>query len=272
VRARAAATRAPRVWSLDGKAPGAFWEVLRAISVGEIRERRKLTPVGIAKWMLEPLSYMLVYFLVLGGFFEQPHHAYPLFLLCALVPWRYFTGAVLGAMSIVERNAAIISNRLFPREVLPLVLVMVEGATFLLALSLFVPLLVYYGIFPGAALLWLPVVIGVLAALCAAGGYVSAVFGVRFPDVRPAAQNLIRLGFFASAGLVQPSDAPSRALEMVLRANPLTGVFESFRAIFLRAEAPQATDLLYPLAIAVVLFMIGLPLYRRAQLSFAKRI
>jgi lipopolysaccharide transport system permease protein len=174
-------------------------------------------------------------------------------------------------MSIVEKNAAIISNRVFPREVLPLVLIVVEGTTFMLALSLFVPLLAYYNVFPGASLLWLPVVIAVLVALCAATAFVSAVFGVRFPDVRPAAQNLIRLGFFASAGLVQPSDAPSRALEMVLRANPLSGVFESFRAIFLRAEAPQVTDLLYPLAIAIVVMIIGLPLYRQAQVSFAKR-
>jgi ABC-type polysaccharide/polyol phosphate export permease len=265
-------TPTSRIWAPAGGARDAFWEVLRAISVGEIRERRRLTAAGIAKWMLEPLSYMLVYFLVLGGFFVQPQHAYPLFLLCALVPWRYFTGVVLGSMSIVERNSAIISNRLFPREVLPLVLIMVEGATFLLALSLFVPLLVYYGIFPGVALLWLPVAIAVLVALCAGASYVSAVFGLRFPDVRPAAQNLIRLGFFASAGLVRPSDAPSESLEIVLQANPLTGVFESFRAIFLRADAPQAADLLYPLAIAILLFVIGVPLYRRAQASFAKLI
>lgn len=249
-----------------------FWEILAALSLSEIRESRELTVIGIAKWMIEPLSFMAVYVFFLGSFLGKNTAAYPLFLLCALVPWRFFTGTVLGSMLIVERNAAIITNFIFPRHVLPLVLIVVEGATFLLALLLFVPLLLYYRIFPGVALVWLPAAVVVLVTLCIGTSYLAAVFGLRFPSLRPAAQNLIRLGFFASAGLFRPIDAPHSLLRTVLEANPLSGIFESFRAVILRGQAPAMGDLLYPFAVGLALLAVGVRIYNHVQRDFAKRV
>jgi ABC-type polysaccharide/polyol phosphate export permease len=50
----------------------------------------------------------------------------------------------------------------------------------------------------------------------------------------------------------------------------LTGLFESYRSIFLYGEAPAAWHLLYPLAIAAALLAIFVPIYRTEQYQFAK--
>ena len=54
--------------------------------------------------------------------------------------------------------------------------------------------------------------------------------------------------------------------------NPLTGLFEFYRHAVLYGDSPPAWQVLYPLAIAVLLFAVGLPLYRREQSSLAKLV
>ena len=62
-----------------------------------------------------------------------------------------------------------------------------------------------------------------------------------------------------------------RAEELV-KLNPLTGLFELFRSIVLRGEAPRLWELAFPLAWSAVLLLVALPLYVREQHQFAKVI
>jgi ABC-type polysaccharide/polyol phosphate export permease len=55
-----------------------------------------------------------------------------------------------------------------------------------------------------------------------------------------------------------------------LRLNPLTGLFEAYRAIFLTGRAPAAWELLYPALIGAVMLVVLVPLYRIEQRQFAK--
>jgi ABC-type polysaccharide/polyol phosphate export permease len=75
--------------------------------------------------------------------------------------------------------------------------------------------------------------------------------------------------FFIGPGLV-PLSETSEGIRNVLKLNPLTGLFESYRDVFLTGEAPAAWQLLYPLAIGTVILGVFVPLYRAEQQQFAK--
>jgi ABC-type polysaccharide/polyol phosphate export permease len=75
--------------------------------------------------------------------------------------------------------------------------------------------------------------------------------------------------FFLGPGLVPLSAASARASE-ILRFNPLSGMFESYRSVFLDGHAPAAWELLYPLAIATLILLVFVPLYSSEQTQFAK--
>lgn len=246
--------------------------VIGALASARLKQSRDVSVVGILKWLLEPLSYMAVYFVLVAVFLDRPSFAYPLFLLCALVPWRYFTGVVGGSMALVSAHAAVITNRAFPRDVLPLVLVATEGANLLVALTLFAPMMAWYGIAPRPSMLWVPALIAILAVLSAGPAYLGGVFGLYFPEYRPLVQNLIRMGFFVSTGLVSLRHVPAGRLTTVLRLNPLSGVFDSFRAVVIDGRAPLPFDLLYPLAVGGFLLAVGVPLYRWREREFAKEV
>jgi len=65
------------------------------------------------------------------------------------------------------------------------------------------------------------------------------------------------------------SEIPGRTGELV-RLNPLTGIFESYRDVLLFQQRPAAWELLYPLLVGLVLLAVFIPLYGREQQHFAK--
>jgi lipopolysaccharide transport system permease protein len=126
-----------------------------------------------------------------------------------------------------------------------------------------------YAIAPTAAILWLPAVVAVNVALAIACAYPAALIGLWFRDLRPFVVSFARTMFFLAPGLVPLSEVGGRAHEL-LRINPLTGLFEGYRAVLLDGRAPAAWHLLFPLAAAVALLALFVPVYRREQRQFAK--
>ncbi len=249
-----------------------WWDVLLAITQAEIREDRDLTFVGFLKWLLEPITYMATYVLLVGVMLRRGAPDYPLFVFCAVLPWQLFQSVVPGSMGLVSGFSGVIGNRAFPRGVLPASLLLKELTTFVLGLVLFVPLMIIFGVAPTWSLLWMPVIVAVLALLCIGPAHVAAVFGVYFPDFRSVVSNLFRVGFLASTALVRPRLVPGKNLPRILKANPLSGIFTSFRRVVLHGQAPRRFDLIYPSVLGAVLLVIGVAVYRWRQDQFAKEL
>jgi ABC-type polysaccharide/polyol phosphate export permease len=56
----------------------------------------------------------------------------------------------------------------------------------------------------------------------------------------------------------------------VVKINPLTGLFEAYRAVLQYGTAPEWWMIAYPLAFAAALAAIFVPLYRREEPHLAK--
>jgi ABC-type polysaccharide/polyol phosphate export permease len=217
------------------------------------------------------------YFILVVTVLGRTEPAYLLFLLCALLPFRYFSGVVSGSLNLVKRHSSILINRSFPRAVLPLVTVASEGLSFMVSLGLLGPLMAYYIVRgdtspPSLALVWLPLIVAVLGVLTAGASYIAAVFGLYFPDFRSVVQSVIRVLFFMSTGLVRFRRVPGEELPQLLKANPLSGIFDSVRSVIIAGEAPAPRDVLYPLAVGVILLVAGWSMYRWRAPHFAKEV
>ncbi len=250
------------------------YDVVVALTVAEIRASRDITIGGLLKWMLEPVSYMFVYFVLVASILIRAQFggAYPLFLLCALIPFRFFTGAVNGSMGLIQRFSSVVANIPLPKSLLPLVHLTVEAANLLVALLLFIPMVVIFDTDVWPSILWLPVILISLVLLTAGPTYLGTLFGLYYPDLRGVAQNLIRAAFFVSTGLVAMKVVPGDELRLLIRANPLSGVFDSFRSVFLHGTTPDLFDLVYPPFVGLVLLTIALPLFRAREARIPKEV
>lgn len=244
-------------------------DILIALTQSDLRARYGRGPLRLLKWLLDPFALVGVYLLLVVVVLDRPGSAPGLSLACAVIPFQLLMMSVIASMSAIKLRKPIILNMGFRRSLIPLSSVMTETVAFGASLFLLVLMMAAYRVEPTFALLWLPLVLFVNIAFAVACAYPGALFGLWFPDLRVFAISFVRTLFFLAPGLVALAEIPDGAAGIV-RFNPLTGLFESYRSVFLYGEAPTAWHLLYPLAIAAALLAVFVPIYRTEQYQFAK--
>ena len=221
------------------------------------------------KWLLDPFALVGVYLVLVTLLLDRGGPAPGLSLACAVVPFQLLMMTVINSLGGLEIRRSIITNMAFPRALLPVASALTESMAFGASLLLLALMMIVYGIAPTAAILWLPLVVVTNLALAVALAYPASLAGVWIRDLRAFIISFVRTLFFLAPGLVALEQITGEANDLV-RLNPLTGLFEAYRAVLLYGEAPAAWELLYPLAIALAIAAVFVPIYRREQASFPK--
>jgi ABC-type polysaccharide/polyol phosphate export permease len=135
-------------------------ELIWQLVMRELKARYKNSVLGFLWSLLNPLGMMLVFTVVFTILMPNNQiEKFPLFLLCGLLPWEYFSAGVMVGTSSIVSNGNLVKKVYFPREALPISSVLANLINFLLAmLVLFGALIVFRARF--SPYLWLlPVVI-----------------------------------------------------------------------------------------------------------------
>lgn len=259
-----APTRA--TWPARGRA---VLEVLWTLTESDLRLRYGRGPWLILRWLFDPFALVGVYLLLVTVVLDRPGRAPGLSLACAVVPFQLVMLSVTNAMGAVTLRRPILTNMAFQRTLIPLSSVLTESAAFTSSFSLIALMMAVYGVPPTAALLWLPAVVVACLALAVALAYPASLFGLWYRELKSFGLSFVRVLFFIGPGLVPLSQTSPEAARY-LRLNPLTGLFEAFRGLFLYGQSPEAWQILYPLGCAALLLAVFVPVYRREQRDFAK--
>jgi lipopolysaccharide transport system permease protein len=195
--------------------------------------------------------------------------AQPLAGACAVVPFQIFTMTVFNSLQVIRDRRTLIQDVGFPRSLLPAAVGVTETLGFAASLTLLALMMAIYGIAPTLYVLWLPVVLLTTVAFALASSYPAALFGIWFREFVTLARSAVRVFYFLAPGVVALSQVPGVAGELV-RVNPLTGIFESYRDVLLYGQAPAVWEIAYPLGFSALMLAIFLPLFRREQRHLAK--
>jgi len=243
--------------------------VLRALTVADLRFRYGRGPGRIARWLLEPFALVGVYLLLISFVLGQRGNAPGLALACAIVPFQLVMNTVSNAMNAVYVRRPIMLNMGFDRNLIPFSATLSESASFVASFLIVVVMMIAYRVAPTLMLLWLPLVILVNLYLAIAAAYAATVLGLWLWEFKPFLLSFVRMLFFLGPGLVPLSQTDS-GVRQWLRLNPFTGLFESYRDVFLDGKAPAPWQLAYPAVVASVLLLIFASVYRSEQRHFAK--
>jgi len=244
-------------------------DVLRALTQSELRIRYGRGYFTFVRWLLEPVALVGVYLILLAFVLDRPGRAPGLSIACSIVPFQLVMLTVGNAMTAVSMRGPILSNMRFERTLIPVSAALTEGAAFTGSLPLIVLMMAAYRVAPTWNVLWLPLVIASTLVLAVAFAYPASLFGIWFRELRSFGQSFVRMLFFLGPGLVPLSQTSGHA-HTLLQLNPLTGLFEAYRDVFLYGDSPSLLALLYPVAFGIALLAAFVPLYRVEQREFAK--
>jgi lipopolysaccharide transport system permease protein len=253
-------------WDIDLREIWAYRELLYFFVWRDIKVRYKQTVIGAAWAILQPFMTMVVFSLFFGKLAKMPSHGlpYPVFYYSALLPWMYFAGALQNATNTIIEHQRVITKVYFPRIILPLAAVLSGLVDFGIAFIILIGMMLFYGIIPTLAVLWLPFLM-LLAVMTAFGvGLWLSALNAIYRDVRYAVPFLIQFWMFASP-VAYPSSLVPERWQWLYGLNPMAGVIEGFRWALTGQGQPPAP--LFAVSVLAVLLVLigGLFYFRRME-------
>jgi lipopolysaccharide transport system permease protein len=247
-----------------------YRDLLYTLSVHRVKVRYKQSVLGVAWAVLQPLSLMLIYTLIFSYIARMPSDGIPyaVFAYAALLPWTYFSTALVNSTNGLVSHADLVTKVYFPREILPLTYVIAALFDFLVASIVFAGLLIYYDVqLTWTALYSFPIIL-TLTLFATAMSLLFSATQVRFRDIGVAMPLLMQLWMFASP-VVYPLSAVPGWLRPFYMLNPMAGIIESFRRVMLQGELPDFTSLGVALAASLVLLMFSYVYFKRVEATIA---
>jgi lipopolysaccharide transport system permease protein len=246
-------------------------ELLWVLTESDLRFRYGRGPWRFIRWLFEPVALVGVYLILVTFVLNRAGTAPGLSLACAVIPFQLVMLTIGNAMTALDLRRPILLNMGFKRMLIPTSSALSEGVGFAASVLLIAAMMAVYGIAPTWSILWFPLVLLINFLLAAAAAYPAVLFGIWLRELRPFVLSFVRILFFLGPGLVPLSETSPRVQDL-LRLNPMTGLFEAYRDVFLNGQAPAAWELLFPLGAAALLLLAFVPVYSAEQRQFAKVI
>ncbi len=259
-----------------------YRELIRNLVQRNLKARYKNSILGVAWSWVNPLLMMLVFtvvFTFLAGRSDLPH--YHVFVLCALLPWNFFSASISGATTCIVANHHLIKKVYFPREVLPISIVLSNLVNFVIALPVFFALAWISGARVSPWALLLPVPILVQLAFTLGVCFFLATLDVFFRDTQIITDVLLLAWFFVTPIFYSIYDVPQTATILGIsldarlwlqRLNPMASIIASYRDL-LYWGAPTGLDFLLRTAVtALIVLVLGYLVFQHYSPRFSEEV
>lgn len=271
-----------------------YRELLVNLVVRDIKVRYKNSVMGFFWSLLNPLLQVAVITFAFKGIMRYNVPNYSAYLLCAFLPWTFFQMSVLDASSAVIYHANLVKKTYFPREILPISIVISNLIHFILALLVFFVYLLVLGTPILATWFLLPVVVCIQFLLNMGVAFFVASLNVFYEDIKYMATVLLNLLLFTLPifyliETVKGSSIPTAYRPLVLKLfywNPLAYLITTYRKILLppfnvaaTSTSPAIHDI--PLSYAylglaaltsLIIFIAGYAFFNSRKWKFAERL
>jgi lipopolysaccharide transport system permease protein len=234
----------------------------------EFRSRYGQAVLGSLWAILQPMAMILVYTVIFAEVMRTrlpgsgSQFAYSIYLCAGVLTWGLVAEILGRAQTMFLDQASLLKKVSFPRICVPLIVVLNALLNFTTIFGLFLLFLVATGQFPGLVVLAVLPVLLVQVALAIGLGLIVGVLNVFFRDVGQLFQILVQFWFWLTP-IVYPASILPPEVARLLAFNPMTPLVAAQQQILVHGQAPDWGSLAMPAALALVLCVFGLRLFRR---------
>lgn len=216
-------------------------------------------------WVLEPLLFVIVFYLVFETLLHIGREDFLLFLICGKIPFLWFSKSVTKASNSIVENKGIINQVDVPKFIFPYASVQESLYRQLVVFMVLFGVVILYGYLPGLNWLWLlPVMLlqYMLILLCSLIGALAVSYLIDF-------RMFINMGMmfllFASGIFwdLNRIDDPIKR-DLLLTYNPIAFLIDAYRQVLMYQSVYNLKHLIVLFLIVAVLLLV-IHLFMRAN-------
>ena len=196
---------------------------------------------------------------------------YPVYVYSGLILWFMFTEAVLETATSIKQNAGLIKKVYFPKILSPLAAVIANLAVFAISIIPLAGIMIWYGVHPGWHIILLPIVVLQVSLLVFGIGCIFASLGLENNDWDRILGYVLYVGIFVSPVIYAPAMLPEGA-HFLYSLNPMVGLLMTFRSALFSDFPLDLNAWFFSSIFVVVIAIVGLALFQRAEKHIVDRL
>ena len=265
-----------------------YHELLETLVVRDLKVRYKNSVLGFLWSLVNPLLLMMVFTVVFT--FLLPNAStprFPVFVLTALLPWNFFSTAVMSATNSIVHNGHLVKKVYFPREILPISTVLSNFINFLFSMPVLFMLILIFHQPINTSLLYLPLIMIVQIIFTIGIALVLATLNVFYRDTGVIMEVIMQAWFFLTP-IFYPVDLlplsktlwgvvlPVRRLVYIL--NPMASIIASYRSVlygFVDGSPPAAPAFDFfsrTIVTSIIILVIGYAFFTHYSHRFGEEV
>lgn len=254
-----------------------YRELILSLTKKELKVKYRGSVLGFFWSLLNPILTMLVYSFVFSIVLQVGTPQFAIFLICALLPFNFLSNSVNNGASSIIANSNLVNKIYFPREIIPLSIILANLFNFLLEL---VALFIVMGIMGYRFYIYLyllPVVIFIQFFLVVGMTLLVSALNVFFRDLQHLITIIMMVWFFGTP-IIYPLSMVPEKYQFIIKINPMTIYAAYYRNIFYYVKYPEgagfpsALETLTAVGITLLIFFIGYFIFKKLEPRFAEEI
>jgi len=248
----------------------AYRDLLWLLTLRELKSRHRQTLLGIGWVLLQPVAMMLVFTAVFSVFVRVPVEGMPYaaFAYSGLISWLFLANAVGTGTTSLVNNMNLITKANFPREIIPLSVILTMGFDFLVGFALLGVLAVALGVQPTPAWAAIPLIMVVQVAFTTGLVLWTSALHVLRRDLGSVLPLLLQSWMFLSP-VVYPVTVIPESYRAVYMLNPAAMLLEAYRGALFFGSVPVATTVVPAAVLAGVVLVSGYAYFKSVEPRFA---
>ncbi len=246
----------------------------------DLKVRYKNSILGVVWSWLNPLLMMLIFTFVFGVLYKREDIPnYQVLFLSAMLPWNFFVGSVMGGIPSVVGNANLIKKVYFPREVLPISVVLSNMINFLIALPVFFILALISGVLPSRHLFFLPIPILIQVIFTIGIVLILSTLEVFYRDTHMLMDVGMQAWFFLTPVIYPMKSLPTEVTLLGLtfnpqlwlfRLNPMASIINTYQDILYYGTLTSVDFLARTAVTALIILVFGYWFFRHFSGKFGE--
>jgi len=249
------------LWRFRELAIELFWTYLKLRYVGSV--------LGFIWTMLNPILYIVTYWIVFTCIVRMGLPDYPLYLIPGFLAWNFTFASLISASESILNSQYLITKISFPIEILTLASIAVNLFDFFVALILYLMAVVILPPTLPITALALPLVVMLQVLLTLGMALLAACVSVFFRDIPKLIPVLGTMVFFLTP-IFYPLNIVPEPFQFLIKLNPMTHVITLYHDILYYRIWPDYLTLGSVFLIAIIFLIIGYWVFDRKRHTLAE--